>query len=79
MNIDDIRIFIQREILNDEAISIADDQDLLLSGLLDSLGVTRLVTHLEEQTGIEIPAGDVTLENFSSLALIRDYLQTRAA
>lgn len=79
IEIDEIRTFIRREILNDEAIEIGDEQDLLLSGLLDSLGVTRLVTYLEEGLAIEIPAGDVTLENFSTLALIHGYLKTRQA
>ena len=77
MNTDAIRTFIQTEILNDPSFEIAVDQDLLLSQTLDSLGVTRLVQHIETQSGVEIPPEDVTLENFQSLQAIEAYLTAR--
>lgn len=70
MTIDQIRQYIQEELLLDETAVIEDDQDLLLSETLDSLSVTRLVQHLESELGATIPPEDVTLENFSSLASI---------
>lgn len=79
MNLDEIRKFIQNEILNDPHFAIEPDQDLLLNGTLDSLGVMRLVNHLETQGGIEVPAEDVTLENFQSLTAISGYLASRGS
>ena len=79
MNIDSIRNYIRTEILNDAEAVIGPQDDLLLNGLIDSLGVTRLVAYLEEQTKLEIPPEDVTLENFSSLATIDAYLRLRRA
>lgn len=76
---DAIRVHIQHDILNDPQQTIADDQDLLLSGLLDSLSVIRLVSWLEKQCDMSIPAEDVLVEHFGSLQQIRAYLQTRAA
>ena len=46
--------------------------------MLDSLGVMRLVAHIEDAEGITIPAEDVTIENFSSLRLIDVYLANRS-
>lgn len=79
MSIDSIRTYILTEILNDDTASIADDEDLLISETLDSLGVMRLVAHLESEIGHTIPPEDVTLENFQSLERIADYLRTRGA
>jgi acyl carrier protein len=79
MTIETIRTFIQAEILNDEQFSIENDQDLLLSGTLDSLSVVRLVEYLEAETGVSIPPEDVTLEHFGSLNKIAAYCAGRAA
>ncbi len=75
MSIDQIREYIQQELLLDESAAIEEDQDLLLSETLDSLSVTRLVQHLETELKITIPPEDVTLENFQSLRAIHGYLQ----
>jgi acyl carrier protein len=77
MSIDAIRWYIQTELLNDPAIQIDADEDLLLSETLDSLRVMRLVQHLENETGIVVPPEDVTLENFQSLRRIDAYLTGR--
>ena len=79
MRTDAIHHFIVTEILNDDSLQIATDQDLLLSEMLDSLGVMRLVAHLEEQTGRSIPPEDVTLENFRTLNAIAHYLEARSS
>ena len=79
MNLDTIRAFIRDEILEDQSAALAEDEDLLLSEIFDSLSVTRLVEFLESEMGIEIPPEDVTLENFQTLGHIARYLQTRTA
>ena len=75
--LDDLRHYIQTTILNHSTDPIEDDQDLLLSGLLDSLNVIRLVTWLEQSCGIAIPPEDVLVEHFGSLNQIIDYLSKR--
>ena len=74
MTIEDIRTFIQVELLNDPSAVVEADEDLLLSGRLDSLGVMRLVAHLQDSLGVEIPPEDVVLEHFGSLRRIQNYL-----
>ncbi|MEJ2502857.1 MAG: acyl carrier protein [Gemmatimonadota bacterium] len=78
MSIEEIRRYIQHELLNDPTVPIEPDEDLLLSETLDSLRVMRLVQHLEEETGLAVPPEDVTLENFRSLRQIDAYLTRRA-
>lgn len=77
MSVDSIRGFIRSQILNDTEADIDSDQDLLLSGTLDSLGVVQLIDFLETTYLISIPAQDVTLDNFSTLSLIDAYLRSR--
>jgi acyl carrier protein len=57
---------------------IADDQDLLLSGLVDSLGVVRMISFIEQTMEVAIPPEDVTLENFQTVDNIVRYLQQRS-
>ncbi|QDV10120.1 Phosphopantetheine attachment site [Planctomycetes bacterium Poly30] len=77
MSLEEIRQYIQLELLLDETAVIEDDEDLLLSETLDSLSVTRLVQHLESTLRVSIPPEDVTLENFQSLNAIHAYLGSR--
>lgn len=62
-----------------EGQSVSFDEDLLLSGRLDSLGVMSLVAFLEERIGNRIPAGDIIIENFESIERISNYLSGLAA
>lgn len=53
------------------------DTDLVMSGLVDSLGVMRIVDWLESRMDIRIDPGDVVMEHFGSVAMMLDYLRNR--
>lgn len=57
---------------------VGASDDLLFSGLLDSIAVMRLVGFIETDLGASIPPEDVTLENFASIDAIARYLEARA-
>jgi len=78
IDVEVLRSHICDEIILTPGAELADDQELLLSGLLDSLGVMRLAGYLEAECSISVPPEDVILENFSSLRKINTYLQSRA-
>lgn len=70
-----IREFISDELVLDELDGeIGHDQDLLTSGLIDSLGVMRLVGFIQDGFAVDVPPEDVTIENFLTLATICEYL-----
>lgn len=77
LSIEEIRYYILGDILKTPDAALADEEDLLLSGLLDSLSVMKLVTHIEEQAGIVIPPEDLLPEHFGTLNAINSYLQSR--
>ena len=59
------------------SVEVFSDTDLLKTGLIDSLGIMRLVAFLENEFKTTIPAQDLTLENFSSVKTIVAYLESR--
>lgn len=75
---DVIKQFIIQELLNSRKdVVLNNDDELLLSGLVDSLGVIRLITFLEAEWKTYIPPEDVTIEHFGTVAAIYDYLSKR--
>jgi len=73
-----INDYISREFVRDPALlPLADDANLLDSGILDSLSLLRLVVFLEEQFGITMGDADLLPENFASVNSICAYLRAR--
>ena len=66
--------YIATDLLNRNDLNIGADDDLLSSGLLDSLSVMALVSFIEQEMNISVPPEDVLIENFSSLSSIDAYL-----
>ena len=77
---DTIRDYITEELLfGQDDPGLGDDDNLLLSGLLDSLGIMRLVAFLEEEFSTDVPPQDVTIEHFMTISHIARYLENRLA
>lgn len=72
MNLEnDLRDYILSEHLPGEASNqLSIDDDLISSGILDSLAIMKLVTHLEQTYGITVGAQEVTPENFGSVTAL---------
>jgi acyl carrier protein len=51
----------------------------LISGLIDSIGVMRLVGFIEKDLDTTIPPKDVTLENFGNINTIVSYIDSQIA
>ena len=79
----DLLDFINDDVSLDPSVTIVADTDLLLTGLVDSLGVVEVVGWLQDRTGVTIDPMDVVLENFQTVdrmvALVERLLAERAA
>ena len=64
--------YIQTELL--DGVRLEADENLLADGAVDSLGMMRLVGHIETLCGMAIPVEDFVIENFRSVAAIDAYL-----
>ena len=56
---------------------VDEDTDLLLTGIVDSLGVIQIVAWLEERLAITIDPVDVTLDNFQTVGRMVRYVSER--
>jgi acyl carrier protein len=54
-----------------------DDEDLIDSGVVDSLGIFQLVAFLEERFGVAIADSEITPENFGTIARIERLVAAR--
>jgi len=71
--------YIKQDLLKGRVSSLSADDDLLDSGILNSLGILQLVSFVDERLGITIPDEDVVYENFNSVSALVNYLETQAA
>ena len=67
--------FIKKEILHGRSVSLTEDLDLLSAGIVDSLGILRMVAFMEEQFGVTVPDEDVVFENFHSIRVMALYIE----
>jgi len=72
----ELRSFVSEELFGGDLV-IEFDDNLLRDGMVDSIGMVRLVAFIEENYQINIPPEDFTIENFQSIKIIGTYLQTR--
>ena len=74
--VNDITQFIVKELLKKpDDFLLSPDDELLLSGMIDSLGIMLLVSFVAEKTGYEVPPQDVTIENFTTIRTLAGYLK----
>lgn len=67
---------IRDEVATDDE-PVEPETDLLLTGLVDSLGVVMIVEWIEDELDIEIDPGDVVLEHFQTVDAMLAYLRAR--
>ena len=74
---DNIRsCLVEIDVIRDDE-SLAADESLFEQGLIDSLGITILITHLEKKFGISVPQQDLLPDNFDSINAIVDYVNSK--
>ncbi|OLF06628.1 acyl carrier protein [Actinophytocola xinjiangensis] len=79
-NIEAIKRFLIEEFLPDVNSSELDvDHDLLGDGLIDSLGVLKLITWLEEKFSLTIGDAELDPDNFRSVAAIEQFIAVSGA
>ena len=70
--------YIIRQLLGGRnGLQLAPEDDLLGSGLIDSMGMMSLVAFVENQFELKVPPEDITIENFINVEAIENYLEKR--
>ncbi|MFJ6777565.1 acyl carrier protein [Kitasatospora sp. NPDC091257] len=77
-NIDRIKRFLIEEFLPDiTPDQLADDHDLLSDGVIDSLGVLKLIAWVEDHFTLPVDDTDLDPNNFRSVAAIDAFITER--
>jgi acyl carrier protein len=71
--------FIRQEILGTPEIDIDLDENLFTGGQIDSLGIMRLIAHLERSLEVKIPPTELVPDNFRTVRVMSNYLQQLTA
>ena len=70
--------FIRHELVRHaEPAPLSPDENLIAAGVIDSLGILRLIKFIYDRFAIVIEAQDVALDNFRSVHRIARLLQSR--
>ena len=69
--------FIVKDLLWENQTELKAETQLLEEGIIDSIGLFRMVTFLEESFRIRVPDEDLLAENFQSIRRIGDFVKAR--
>lgn len=61
------------------ATAVAPDTDIIGEGLVDSLGIFKLIAFVEEKFAVTIEPDEVLLENFQTLRAVRNLIVKKQA
>lgn len=70
---------INNDVSLDPSQPVASDTDLLMTGLVDSLGVMTIVDWLENAASVEIDPADIVIEHFQTVRQMVDFVGTLTA
>jgi acyl carrier protein len=63
--------FIQENLLEESSgEAISENDHLIRRGIVDSMGLMKIMMFIEERTGTRVPDHEVTRENFQSVTAI---------
>ncbi|PKQ44144.1 acyl carrier protein [Confluentibacter flavum] len=71
---DALETFIKQEIIEEKLDNLSHDEDLLSTGLIDSMGIMRIVRFIEKRFNMEIPFEDMTFDNFMTINNMSNYI-----
>jgi acyl carrier protein len=62
--------YIQNNLVGSGGAPITADESLIDRGIIDSIGLMRIMTFIESETGIRVPDGRITPDDFQSVEAI---------
>jgi acyl carrier protein len=72
---DDLLKFVREDLVgSNDPNAIDENEPLIDSGYIDSMGLMQLTTFIEERTGVRIPDDEVVPDNFQTVASIEQLI-----
>lgn len=72
-----ITTFLIDDLLVEEDSGLSPESNLFAEGYIDSIGIMRLIAHLESETGTKIPPKDLIPKNFMTIQAMVSYLASQ--
>jgi acyl carrier protein len=74
----EIQDYILQEFLpGEKPENLTESTPLISGGILDSIGMLKLVKYVEEKYGIQVEAHEVDVENFDTIDLIANFVRAK--
>ncbi|MEM8846116.1 MAG: acyl carrier protein [Bacteroidota bacterium] len=74
---DEVKQFIVQQFGIEEHTTLNVQDNLIENGIIDSMGMMRLIRFVEKKYGIEVAFEEMLPENFESIQNISDYITTK--
>ena len=68
----DLRDYVQREVLSGRDLELDGSTPLLEWGIIDSLSLLRMIVHIQDRFGVEVPPERLVPEYFNDLDTITE-------
>jgi acyl carrier protein len=73
-----IKAFIQKEFLRAAEFDLDNSDSLIEQGIIDSLGIMKLMTYLEQSFGIKVADEELVPVNFETIESISSFVRSKA-
>jgi acyl carrier protein len=71
------RFIVDELIMGDSRTRLDYDQPLVSSGVIDSLGILRLIAFIEEKFGVQVEDDELLSENFETINIIKQFVESK--
>lgn len=71
---DELKVFIQNEVMNLSFVKVGFDDSIIKSKLLDSISIVDLLVSIEDEIGKKIPQYLIKEDNFDTINIIIETL-----
>jgi acyl carrier protein len=68
--IEQLKRYIAQDVLGGKSIGLDETTPLLEWGIINSLEIVRLLSFIRKQFGVDIPAGEIVADSFTSISSI---------
>lgn len=72
-----VKAFIQKEFLRDQGPDLEDTDNLIEEGIIDSLGIMRLLAFLERSFGTKVSDEELIPVNFETIESISSFIRSK--
>jgi acyl carrier protein len=75
-----IKTYLVKELVRDQGEADLKREDSLIDrGIIDSLGLFKLVSFIEEEFGVAVEPHEVRTDNFETLAMVTELVRKKVA